>query len=143
MTEGITALLVHENSETLATLKGALERQGMHVLHAGSHAQARRVLTGLNPAQLVFTDTQLPDGTWADVLAVAEKASEPVNVIVVSRIVDTSLYVETIQTGAFDFLAPPFVDTDLAHVVRGAIHNVIARRAAQRYAPHTAQQGQS
>ncbi|SPE28846.1 hypothetical protein SBA2_410041 [Acidobacteriia bacterium SbA2] len=84
MTEGITALLVHENSETLTTLKGALERQGMHVLHAESQAQARRVLTGLNPAQLVFTDTQLPNGTWADVLAVAEKASQPVNVIVVS-----------------------------------------------------------
>ena len=29
MTERITALLVHHNSETLAT-KGALERQGMH-----------------------------------------------------------------------------------------------------------------
>src|SRR5208282_3756537 len=102
MVERITALLVHQNSETLATLKGALERQGMRVAHAESRAQAKRMLGGLNPVPLVFTDTQLPDGTWADILAVAEKATQHVNVIVVARIVDTRFYVEAIETGAFD-----------------------------------------
>src|SRR5208337_953135 len=123
--------LVHQNSETLAALKGALERQGMRVAHAESRAQAKRVLGGLNPTPLVFTDTQLPDGTWADILAVAEKAAQPVNVIVVARVVDTRFYVEAIQTGAFDFLAPPFVATDLAYVVRTAMDNIVARRAAR------------
>ena len=116
MTERIKDLVVHNNSETLATLKGALERQGMHIIHAQSRAQAKRMLGGLNPAPLVFTDTQMPDGTWADILAVAEKAAEPVNVIVVARVVDTRFYVEAIETGAFDFLAPPFNATDLAYV---------------------------
>jgi DNA-binding NtrC family response regulator len=134
MTERILALLVHQNSETLATLKGVLERQGMHVLQAESRAQAKRLLSGLNPVPLVFTDTQLPDGTWADILAVAEKAARPVNVIVVARIVDTRFYVETIETGAFDFIAPPFAATDLAYVVRSALENVAARRA--RPGPH-------
>ena len=131
MTERITALLVHHNSETLAMLKGALERQGMHVMHAESRAQAKRLLGGPNPVPLVFTDTQLPDGTWADILAVSEKAAQPVNVIVVARFVDTRFYVEAIETGAFDFLAPPFVATDLAYVVRSALDNVAARRAAR------------
>ena len=88
------------------------------------------MLGGLNPVPLVFTDKQLPDGTWADVLAVAEQATQPVNVIVVARIVDTRFYVEAIETGAFDFLAPPFNATDLAYVVRTALDNVHARRAA-------------
>jgi DNA-binding NtrC family response regulator len=135
MTERITALLVHHNSETLAMLKGALERQGMRVIHAESRAQAKRLLGGRSPAPLVFTDTQLPDGTWADILAVAEKAAQPVNVIVVARVVDTRFYVEAIETGAFDFLAPPFVAIDLAYVVRSALDNVVARRTAR---PHTA-----
>jgi DNA-binding NtrC family response regulator len=135
MTERITALLVHDNSETLATLKGALERQGMRIIHAQSHAQAKRLLGGLNPPPLVFTDIQLPDGTWADILAVANKASQPVNVIVVARVVNTRFYVEAIETGAFDFLAPPFNATDLAYVVRSAHDNVIARRTAR---PHHA-----
>jgi DNA-binding NtrC family response regulator len=128
MTDKIPALLVHQNSETLAALKRALERQGMHVLQAESRAQAKRILGGLNPVPLVFTDTQLPDGTWADILAVAEKAAQPVNVIVVARVVDTRFYVEAIETGAFDFIAPPFVAIDLAYVVRSALDNVAARR---------------
>jgi DNA-binding NtrC family response regulator len=141
MTEKITALLVHQNSETLAMLKGALERQGMCVIHAESRAQAKRMLDGLNPVPLVFTDTQLPDGTWADILTVAGKAAQPVNVIVVARVVNTRFYVEVIETGAFDFLAPPFVDTDLAYVVRGAFDNVVARRAAHPHAAHPAKEG--
>jgi DNA-binding NtrC family response regulator len=141
MMEKITALLVHYNSETLATLKGALERQGMHVIHAESRAQAKRILGGRNPAPLVFTDTQLPDGTWADILALAEKAAQPVNLIVVSRVVNTRFYVEAIETGAFDFLAPPFAATDLAYVVRSALDNVVARRAARPHTTPTAEEG--
>ena len=141
MTERITGLLVHQNSETLATLKGALERQGMRIIHAQSRAQAQRMLGGLNPAPLVFTDTQLPDGTWADVLALAQKAKLPVNVIVVARVVDTRFYVDVIETGAFDFLAPPFNATDLAYVVRSAMDNVVARRAAPARAAPNAQEG--
>lgn len=133
----VTALCVHQNSETLATLEGALERQGMRVTHAESRAQAKRMLDGLNPAPLVFTDTQLPDGTWADILAEAEQAAQPVNVIVVARLVDTRFYVEALETGAFDFLAPPFVAADLAYVVGSALDNVLARRGALPHTAHT------
>jgi FixJ family two-component response regulator len=55
--------------------------------------------------------------------------------------VDTRFYVEAIQTGAFDFLAPPFVATDLAYVVRSALDNVVARRAATPLTTHAAQEG--
>jgi DNA-binding NtrC family response regulator len=122
---------VHQNSETLTILKGALEHQGMRILQAASRAAAKRMLGGLDPAPLVFTDTNLPDGNWADILGLAEKAKRPVNVIVVARLVDTRFYVEAIETGAFDFIAPPFNSTDLAYVVRSAVDNVMARRSAQ------------
>jgi hypothetical protein len=38
MTDSITALFVHQNSETLAILTGALEGQGMRIIHAESRA---------------------------------------------------------------------------------------------------------
>jgi DNA-binding NtrC family response regulator len=120
----------NENSDALRALKCLLEGQGVHVTQAGSRARAKRMLGGLKPAPLVFTDAQLPDGTWTDILALAEKAAMPANVIVVARIVDTRFYVETIEAGAFDFIAPPFNATDLAHVVRSAADNVTARRTA-------------
>jgi DNA-binding NtrC family response regulator len=140
MTEKAKALLVHQNSETLALLKVALERQGMHVIEAVSRAHAKRLLSGLDPVPLVFTDTQLPDGTWADILAVATKAAKPVNVIVVARVVNTRFYVDVIETGAFDFLAPPFNATDLAYVVRSAMDNAVARRAARAPAAPTVEE---
>ncbi len=136
MKANISALLVHQNSETLAALKAALERQGLRVVQVETHAQAQRLLGGLNPVPLVFTDIQFPDGTWADVLALAEKASQPVNVIVVARVVDTRFYVEAIETGAFDFIAPPFTTADLDYVVHSALSNVISRRAAIFPTPH-------
>ena len=136
MAKRITAIVVHNDSETMATLKAALERQGMCIIQARSHAQANRMLGGHNPPPLVFTDTQLPDGTWADILAAAEKAAEPVNVIVVARVVDTPFYVQAIETGAFDFLAPPFAASDLAYVARTALYNIVARRGARSHAAH-------
>jgi len=131
MTHGITAMVVHQNSEILASLKNALERQGMSVLQADSRARAIQMPGGQNPAPLVFTDTELPDGTWVDILTEAERAAQPVNVIVVARVVDTRFYQETIETGAFDFIVPPFVATDLEYVVRSALDNVAARRGAR------------
>lgn len=131
MTHGITAMVVHQNSEILASLKSALVRQGMSILQANSRARAIQMLGGQDPAPLVFTDTELPDGTWADILAEAERATQPVNVIVVARVVDTRFYLETIETGAFDFIAPPFVATDLEWVVRSALDNVAARRGVR------------
>jgi DNA-binding NtrC family response regulator len=89
MTQGITAMVVHQNSRILASFKNALERQGMSVLQADSRARAIQMLVGQNPAPLVFTDTELPDGTWVDILTEAERATQPVNVIVVARVVDT------------------------------------------------------
>jgi len=138
MNERTKALLVHHNSETLTMLQGALMRQGMNITQAGSRAQAKRLLGGLNPVPLVFTDTQLPDGTWSDILSVAEKSAKPVNVIVVARVADTRFYVEVIEAGAYDFITPPFNDTDLAYVVRSALNNVASRREAATSRRHLA-----
>ncbi len=131
MTESIKAMVVRQSSETLASLKYALERQGMSILQADSRARAIQMLGRQNPAPLVFTDTELPDGTWADILAEAERAAQPVIVIVVARVVDTRFYLEAIETGVFDFIAPAFVAPDLGYVVRGALDNVAARRGAR------------
>ncbi len=141
MPETITALLVHHNSETLRDLQHALERLGMRVAQAVSRAEAKRILGGTNPNPLVFTDVQLPDGTWADVLGLAEHGSQPINVIVVARLVDTRFYVEAIEAGAFDFIAPPFNATDLGYVIRSATENIIARRTAQHRAEKSIQEG--
>ena len=128
MPEETKALLLHSRRDPLRALRQALERQGVTTVQARNCAEATHLLQGLEPPHLVFTDTQLPDGNWADAIRLARKAAAPVNVIVVSRLVDVRLYVEALEAGAFDFIAPPFEDSELAHIVRCAAANAEARR---------------
>jgi two-component system response regulator PilR (NtrC family) len=126
----ITALLVYDQAEPLGALQVTLEGQSVGTTRAVTCREASRLLWGANPPLLVFTDATLPDGSWAEVVALAARAPVPINVIVVGRGVDTRLYLEALEAGAYDFIAPPFSVTDLAYVVRCAADSASARREA-------------
>jgi DNA-binding NtrC family response regulator len=110
-------------------LRMALEEQSIGIHSAKTCAEAALALLSNFPPHLVFTEIQLTDGDWADILTLAGKASEPVNVIVVSPLVDIGFYVQAIERGAFDFIVPPLSDPEFMHVVRIAAENAVSRRA--------------
>lgn len=116
----ISALLVHDREEPFEALRLILENQGIETCRARNRADLLRLLSQPNPPQLVFTDTVLPDATWEEVLGMAAGACEPLRVIVVSRWVNLDLYLKVLESGAFDFIVPPFLASDLAHIVRCA-----------------------
>jgi len=130
MKQRLSALLVHHEADPLRALEQSLRNQSLKTARARSCREVWQALTSADPPHLVFTDTKLPDGSWVEVLALATKSPVPVNVIVVGRIVDTRVYVEAIEAGAFDFVVPPFAVADLDYVVRCAADNVLARRQA-------------
>jgi ActR/RegA family two-component response regulator len=129
--EEISVLLLHELGDFRDALKRALEAQSMQVRCLQSCQEALPLLTGANPPHLVFAQPKVPDGKWADVVSLALKATKPVNVIIVGRLANVGLYLQTITGGAFDFIVPPLTGYELAHVVRCAIENVLSRREAQ------------
>jgi DNA-binding NtrC family response regulator len=129
MTEKISALLIYDRPNHMAALEAILESQSIEVQSARSCGEALLVLWSEDPPHLVFTDTQLSDGTWAEMISVARKCRLPVNVVVVSRLVDVNLYVQTMERGAFDFIAAPFEAAEIAHIVRSATGNVLDRRS--------------
>jgi len=129
--EEIITLVLHETGGPLDALIAALDSQSMRVHWAESFQEAMPVLTGANPPHLVFTQSSLPDADWADVVSLAEKATKPVNVIVVGRLEDEKLYLQTITQGAFDFIVPPLFGYGLTHVLYCAVGNVLGRREAQ------------
>jgi len=96
-----------------------------------SFQEALPLLTGPNPPHLIFTQPKLPDGIWADVVSLAMMAPKPINVIVVGRLADVGLYLQTITGGAFDFIVPPLTGYELTHVLRCAIESVLSRRELQ------------
>jgi DNA-binding NtrC family response regulator len=124
------ALLAFDGDELLEDLKAQLKDLMIETGRARTCEEVARLLEQTHP-ELIFTGTKLSDGTWKDVLSLTEKAYVPINVIVVGMCKDTSLYLSTIDYGAFDFILPPFERDALGHVVRVASENVRCRREQQ------------
>ena len=128
MVENIKALLVKARPDPLDPLRLALEEQAIDIFTARNCAEAAMALWADAPPHLVFTEIQLGDGNWADVLTLAGKAAAAVNVIVVAPFADVGFYVNVIERGAFDFIVPPLSEPELLHVVRIATENALRRR---------------
>jgi DNA-binding NtrC family response regulator len=121
MKDRACALLVYDQEHPLSDLKLLLDRLGIESLRARSCAEARQLLTSPTSPHLAFTDTDLPDGSWAETVSFAARIRRPVPVIVVSRALDRSLCLDSFETGAAEFIVPPFRTADVAHVVEGAL----------------------
>ncbi len=128
MNETIRALLVQTRHNPLDGLRMALEEQSIEIYTARTCAEAALALLSNFPPHLVFTEIQLSDGNWANILTLAGKAASPVNVIVMAPIVDIGFYLHAIECGAFDFIVPPLSDPELMHVVRIAAQSALNRR---------------
>jgi DNA-binding NtrC family response regulator len=122
MAEQICALLVHSKDQTFYDLTQTLKSLGIRVVHARNRREATLLLQKQGAIDLVFAGTNLQDGGWADVVALAQQSKSYLPVIVVSRMVDVGLYLDALGRGAFDFVTPPFLTSDLAHIVRSAIY---------------------
>jgi DNA-binding NtrC family response regulator len=124
----VTALLVHHRNDRFFTLQLVLEALSIKVIRARSAKEAEKQLCEMPCPHLVLSDTVLSDGNWMDILDVAAKAMEPVNVIIVAPRADTELYLDTLDHGAFDFMTDSFTVPQIAHILKCAIDNVGRRR---------------
>ncbi|HEV2383309.1 MAG TPA: response regulator [Terriglobia bacterium] len=121
MKDKASALLVHDYEYPLRDLRPLLDRLGFDTRRARSCAEANFALAWPEPPTVVFTDTDLPDGSWTEIVALASQARSPVPVIVVSNAVDLSLYLDALEGGATEFIVPPFRDADINYVLQGAM----------------------
>lgn len=127
----VSAILLYRPGEARGLLKLALEGHLIHVHCVATVQEALPLLRDANPPHLIFTEDTLPDGTWAEVVKRSQMACKPVKVIVVSRVVDVSLYVEAMDGGAFDFIVPPLSAIKLDYVVKRAMETVVSLRREQ------------
>ena len=56
-----------------------------------------------------------------DVVKAAKAAPGSTPVIVVSRVVDIPLYLDVLESGAYDFIVPPLTSAELAPMIRAEI----------------------
>ena len=131
MRRKFSVLVVHHRNDRFGTLNQILEALSLKVIRARSAKEAEAQLCEMPCPHLVLTDSVLPDGNWMDVLDVAAKAAEPVNVIVISPATDIQLYLDTMDHGAFDFMTDSFTVPEIVHILKCALDNVVRRRQAR------------
>jgi len=124
----VTALLIFHQTKPFDEIKAALGKIAIPTERAQTLAEAKLALSDANPPLLAFIESELPDGKWSEIVSFSEKTSRRVNVIVVGQTINANLYASAVEVGAFDYIAPPFERVDLAHVVRCAADNALARR---------------
>jgi DNA-binding NtrC family response regulator len=132
--EKMKVLLLGNPSDHFEKLEGVLGRLGITMVRVYRLAEAERFLTRTNAPWLIFTDTMLADGDWTKALDLAARAPNTARVIVVSRLADDALYLDTLERGAEDFIVAPFAADDVAHAVRGAILHESIRPRPQQHA---------
>jgi DNA-binding NtrC family response regulator len=131
MIDNVCALLVHNRSVHVTQLVLVLEALGIQCREAATSSAVREELNGVQVPQVVFTDTYYADGDWKDVVHLAQGARQATNVIVVSRLEDVRLYLDTIDFGAFDFITPPYRESDVSHLMHCVARNAAGRRRDQ------------
>jgi len=114
--KAVSALLVYAEFEPLHTLRVALASQGLDTWRARSCQQALSFLANFRPVHVIFTDKNLPDGTWLDLLRAKRRTSAPL--IVVAREMDARLSSDIFQQGGAGLIIPPFAAWDLIYPVR-------------------------
>jgi DNA-binding response OmpR family regulator len=82
---------------------------------------------------IVVCESDLPDGTWRDILERLGGSPERPFLIVTSRVADERLWAEVLNLGGYDVLAKPFNARETRHVLETACWGKRhANRAPQR-----------
>ncbi len=123
------ALLVFNQPEHLESLKRTLKELSVETCCVPTCQKAAALLTQTQP-HLVFTAPFVSDGSWVDIINLAERVDTPPNVIVVGIATDVKDHSSVVERGAFGFVIPPFEPAGLAEVVRSAQLDLSRRRLA-------------
>ena len=121
------ALVVHDRPEPCESLKPALRDLGVDTFSVSSCEEAALLLEQTHP-QLIFTDTQLPDGTWTDLVNAVEDTAIPTCVVLVASSKERGKFRAATRYRALSFVFPPFENEAVSQLVTRAVARVRARR---------------
>ncbi|HEX8984206.1 MAG TPA: response regulator [Bryobacteraceae bacterium] len=84
--------------------------------HVRTCREALETLAG-SGVSVVICGTELPDGTWRDLLDALNRQPAPPRLIVASSIADDRLWAEVLDVGGYDVLGKPFDSREVIRVV--------------------------
>ena len=105
-----------------------LAETASEVASAENVKEAQEKLSGPDRFSLTFVDSDLPDGSWRDVLQFIVASRAGCEVVVCARCGDERLWAEVIQCGAFDLVPEPFEQQEVNRIVRSALDSHYMQR---------------
>lgn len=117
MRQGV--LFVSPRREDATVLSHMLRSVSTSLHHVDDLHQARAIMQG-EPYQVVLTEANLPDGTWRDVLELAQKTKPASEVIVTDASADARFWAEALNLGAYDLIAQPFATAEVQRILSNA-----------------------
>lgn len=116
-------------------IAGFLRAIGVEPVTAPNCGEARLLLAGTSVC-VVLAEDKLPDGDWRSVLEEVGRQQVNVEVIVCSRLGDSHLWCEVLQSGAYDLLTEPYDAGEIQRVVESAVLRALRRPATGRPGKH-------
>ncbi len=122
-----SVLIVDSDASFVNPLASYLEEQGFDVSRSGSIAEAREKCCN-GDFDIVFVETELPDGDGFDLLDWLREHYSDVSVILVTGYGTVENAVEAIRRGAEDYLVKPVFEEEL----KIALDRALARRSLKK-----------
>ena len=107
---------------------GFLSDTSIELSAAEGVAEAQEKLAGPVKYDLTFVDSELPDGSWRDVLQFVVASHSDCQMVVCSRCGDERLWAEVIQCGAFDLVPEPLERQEILRIMHSALDSHYLRR---------------
>jgi|WetSurMetagenome_2_1015567.scaffolds.fasta_scaffold00578_23 two-component system, NtrC family, response regulator PilR len=101
------ALVLDDEQGIRKTLKVILAESGIEVYEAGSLAEAQALIKDFY-FDMAVVDIRLPDGSGIDVLKSIKETSPETVVLVITAFASTETAIETMKSGAYDYVTKPF-----------------------------------
>src|SRR5215469_15770618 len=121
-------ILIVDDEPNMRRILASNLRQDQHqILEAGGVQEAQHSLAA-HDFDVVITDQKMPDGEGLTVLASAHEIDPTLPVILLTAVATIELAVESMRSGAFDFLTKPFQPEVVRATVRRACERTLLLR---------------
>jgi DNA-binding NtrC family response regulator len=123
----LQVLVACSNSQRRSALVDILAQFGLQPIVAADMNEVRTICAQ-QPLHLVFCEDGLPEGGFRELLRLAKASGSEVAVVVCSLLGELDQYLEAMQLGAFDFIAPPYRRGEVEFIVDSVRKNYLLKR---------------
>jgi DNA-binding NtrC family response regulator len=123
----LQVLVACSDPDRRSALVDILAQLGLEPVIATDMGEVRTIFAE-RPLHLLFCEDGLPQGGFRELLRLAKATGSQFAVVVCSLLGELDQYLEAMQLGAFDFIAPPYRRGEVEFIVDSVRKNYLLKR---------------